>query len=713
MPESTCSHRLHVHLFATVLALLGGGARTLSAENIVFPAEARTVIDVTQAPYHCDNTGREDCTAALVRALNDILSPSLIGQRAIEAEIRDDPRQTFVHPSSVENRKIDGKWQAIFPAELNPARILYFPNGTYRVSDTIGHTLDNLRNTWGNELNRQIVIQGQSEKGTIIRLADESPGFEAGTGKPVLSFIRGDLSNVAMMNVLQNITINTGRGNPGAAALRFFSNNSGAVRHVTLTTDDPQRRGVAGLLLDRFNLSASYIRHLTVEGFDYGIQAVPSRIYAVLEHITLRHQRRAGILVNELILPIRGLDSLNHVPALTLHGRAAHVVLLDSTLRHDDTVTGPTAAYPAIEHHNGVLFARAVETPGYPAAVGRFGQTVLADSRIEEYSSHGVLTLSGQTDARSLNLPVRNTPDMPWVEDLDQWISVNATGAAGDGVTDDTAAIQRALDAGEPVVWFQPGRYRIDGQLTIPAGVLRLNFMYADLVAGPALRAMSDQGAFVVAENDFTPLVIENLFAFEGFRGEHYLIDHATTRTLILRDLHTQTGALYTNSASGGEVFIENVASTDQFAPHPNPISFHGQTVWARQLNPERGFPQVLNDGGSLWVLGFKTEGHGAGFHTRRGGATEILGGASNMGGSGFLLTENAAISASFATTGWKIGDTAPAMAVEHRGDLVLRLHVDELPQRIGFYHDDPSGFTRQFHVPLYVGRPLETQAEP
>ena len=243
----------------------------------------------------------------------------------------------------------------------------------------------------------------------------------------------------------------------------------------------------------------------------------------------------------------------------------------------------------------------------------------------------------------------------------------------------------------------------------MPASVQRLNFMYADLAAGPHLRSLADQGTFVIAEDAPTPLVLENLFAFEAYRGEQYLVDHASTRPLILRDLHVQTGALYTNSVSGGEVFIENVASTDQFAPHPNPITFTGQKVWARQLNPERGFPQVLNDGGQLWVMGFKTEGHGAGFHTRHGGFTEIMGGASNMGGHGFLRTDDSSISATLATTGWKIGDTKPALAIEHQGDLELKLTVDRLPQRISFFHDDPSGYTRQFHVPLYIGRPIDT----
>ncbi len=47
-------------------------------------------------------------------------------------------------------------------------------------------------------------------------------------------------------------------------------------------------------------------------------------------------------------------------------------------------------------------------------------------------------------------------------------------GAVGDGVTDDTAAIQAALDAAEtagPVCRLPAGRYRLNGALTVPPGV--------------------------------------------------------------------------------------------------------------------------------------------------------------------------------------------------------------------------------------------------
>lgn len=53
--------------------------------------------------------------------------------------------------------------------------------------------------------------------------------------------------------------------------------------------------------------------------------------------------------------------------------------------------------------------------------------------------------------------------------------NVRSFGAAGDGVTDDTAAFQRALDgvshAGGGTVYAPPGKYLFKGTLNIPEGV--------------------------------------------------------------------------------------------------------------------------------------------------------------------------------------------------------------------------------------------------
>ncbi|PSO81569.1 MAG: hypothetical protein BRC44_04485 [Cyanobacteria bacterium QS_4_48_99] len=82
----------------------------------------------------------------------------------------------------------------------------------------------------------------------------------------------------------------------------------------------------------------------------------------------------------------------------------------------------------------------------------------------------------------------------------------------------------------------------------------------------------------------------------------------------------------YANTSTGtGDLFIDDVV----FA---NPVVFRNQNVWARQLNQETNTQQtsddakIINDGGSLWVLGLKTERPGTIVKTINGGRTEVLG---------------------------------------------------------------------------------------
>lgn len=97
-------------------------------------------------------------------------------------------------------------------------------------------------------------------------------------------------------------------------------------------------------------------------------------------------------------------------------------------------------------------------------------------------------------------------------------------------------------------------------------------------------------------------------------------IEIATRRPVVLRSLetHTLSGA---PAAAGGEVFLEDVVGGN--------FRFRKQHVWARQLNIENEGTHLTNDGGDVWILGYKTERGGTLAHTLGGGRTEILGGFS------------------------------------------------------------------------------------
>lgn len=671
--------------------------------QIVFPPESESVIDVTRAPYSLDNTGQRDCTESLVHLLEEMAHISIDGMARVMERLRRiaETESNRVLPDSFENAVRNGVLFGIFPDPLPPSRILYFPKGIYRVSDTICYRTHLLKNGMGAELFWRIRFVGESRTETVIRLEDHCRGFEYGSAKPVISFMRGNGSNVAMSNYVRNLTVDVGKGNPGAVGIDFFGNNTAAVRDVTLRSGDPEGLGRAGLTISRPRASGCVFKRMSIEGFDIGILLQQEGTDLVFEEIDLKGQRVTPIVVEGPVVCMRRIRSRNPMPALKLGNHNTHLVLLDSEF------TGGDADAPAIEMTQGQAFMRNIRTRGYGLALGghysRGWPTapIVEGSEIDEYSSAPPVTLTEGADPRSLSLDLPDEPDIPWESDFSLWVHPGEYGAAGDGEADDTEAVQRAMNSGKPVVYFQPGRYRIDSPVRIPDSVRRVNFMFCDLVAGPSLREMKNRGMFKVEGMSDQPLLMEDLFGFERNYGHHFLVDHASTRTLLLRDLHSQACSIYRNSVPGGTVFIENVCCTSGiFNPgYDRPcFEFIGQTVWCRQLDPEYSSQKVVNDGGQLFILGYKTEGHGVAFTTRNGGRSEILGGILMFGkndGRPVALNDNSDVCLVGSTGGREVHHIFDVPAREIRGETVLEARPEQFPVRFG----------SQYAIPLYVGR--------
>jgi hypothetical protein len=669
-------------------------------KHVIYPSDAGTIIDITKAPYFADNTGKNDCTGILVGILDELAGHSIAGMNKLVEIIKADPSPDVKLPNSFENKKVNGVTWGIFPYAQPPSRIIYFPKGTYLISDTICYSMDNLKNSCGNELNWCIRFQGESREESVIRLKDHCRGFEYGMARPAISFMRGERSNVAMSNYFRNLTIDVGQGNPGAIGLDFFGSNCAAVRDVTIRSSDPQGRGMAGLTISRDGFSGCMLNNVAIHGFDVGLK-LNTEGYLVGEHIELDGQRSRGLIINGPIVSIRGLRSHNKNPAILVKGHFSHVVLLDSEF------SGGPADAPAIEHHSGQLFLRNIRSQDYLCVLGTKyapggeGDSLGLGTFVDEYISHPVVVMAAGQSRKSLGFTVAETPDVPWDLNFEHWIHPGMVGAVGDGVTDDTAAIQRAMDSGKSVIYFQPGRYVINVPVRIPETVRHINFMFVDLVAGKDLQAMKDCGMFTVAGESPEPLLMEDLFSFEMNYGHHYLVDHATTRTLIMRDIHSQSCASYRNSVAGGTVFTDNITTTTGICndtyQHPCFV-FTGQKAWCRQLNPEYTPDKVINDGGQLFVFGFKTEGEGIAFTTKNGGASEILGGVLHYGANNDIpAVLNDASDVSF------IASTSGSFS--HH---LFKIAVKEIKQGHAMeagWERFPVRFGSQYAIPLYVGR--------
>lgn len=667
-------------------------------DNVVFPKHSRAVIDVTKAPYFVDSTGQEDCTEKLRSILNDLMSDIIKDMKEVYDTLQHVPNGTYL---SVENRKLNDRIFAIMPCTLNQVPMIYFPNGTYLVSDTISYTTPELHNmmyhytSGGFELNRCIRMIGQSREGTVIKLQDNCKGFEYGQERPVVNFMLGERSNVSMSNYFENITIDVGEGNPGAVGLVFFANNSGAVRNVTIRSSDKEHAGAIGFLIKGELHSACNVYSLTVEGFRYGILVSTHRTCSHFENITLINQIKYGFKVENNAVQIIGLEGRGKAPMLYVAGPMAHVVLTDAQLTSEGT------EYAAIKYEMGCLYLRNIRTSGFIAAFERnWFESTIPDGYIEEYSSHGGHTLFDE-EPKTIGLPVPPLPDVSLEQDMEKWVCVNDFGAVGDGEHDDTEAIATAFASGKPVIWFQPGHYLITRPIEIPETVKHIHFMYCDICTGMELREVDGEAVFHILGDGQEVLLIEKLFAWNESIGRIRMFRHDGKRTVYMRDMHTQACGFYFNTVPSAEIFFENCACTvgkkTVYGDVPC-FEFYEQTVWCHSINPERSMIQTINRGGKLWWSGFKTEQEGSINITTDGGVSEILGGIA-VAGAGtenpLIWNKDSYVSAIFSTTGYHDYSTYPIAVKEERGEIVRVIRDYELPSR----------YKPWYFMPLYSGR--------
>jgi len=627
--------------------------------NQVYPPEAfyhngkgGRILDVTKPPFNAKGDGVTDDTKALCAAMRFV---------------RDHYEQ------------VHGKDYAYCDYKQHHNFVVYLPDGEYLVSDTVSQGWPalamNIIKGWSHvepvqvnspdhetgldaertkpgqqpmvyaEVNWGVRVIGQSRDKTVIRLKNGASGFGKGAEKAVMTFFllrRG--SNVNVGNFFENITIDTGKDNPGAIGLSWNASNHGSLRNVTIRSGDGAGR--AGLMMDRRN-ALGYFRDLAVDGFDVGIELTAmSETDIVLEYATLSRQRVSAIRVGGgtlhphggACLSVRKIATSGEGPALSV-GLGGQAVVLDSRL------TAVSDGEPAfVVESGGHLLARDIQLSGYRTAVVNAGKAVPAVSFIDEYVSAEAVRLHGEAE-KPLRLPIKDSPLVLPERDLTQWADVDAFGAAGDGVTDDTAAIQRAMNSGKPVICFPKGAYLINGTVDIPATVREVTWMFGSVYRS----ASNPRGLFRLAEASRQPLYLHRAVTAGGV-----FLDHEADRPVILEDVleyfhHVRSSArgpdmlfpsaadqnadlweVYRNTRPKGaakEVFVNNClffGGTDR----EGTCTVENVRAWARMIDnehlPKAQFGFRRSD---VWIFGFKAENGNTLFDVSEGSRLDVLGG--------------------------------------------------------------------------------------
>src|SRR5262249_55028531 len=118
----------------------------------------------------------------------------------------------------------------------------------------------------------------------------------------------------------------------------------------------------------------------------------------------------------------------------------------------------------------GSCIARRLETEVYRNSLKHDGELV-AEPSLDEYLPKASTLFP--TPKTSLDLPLEKAPAFE-SRNPDDWISAKKCGAVGDGVADDAAAIQRAIDSGKPIVYLPRGTYRISKTIELRGALRRL-----------------------------------------------------------------------------------------------------------------------------------------------------------------------------------------------------------------------------------------------
>ena len=550
--------------------------RARGSEGIRYPDNVG-VIDITHPPYNARGDGKTDVTAIINRALKE------------------------------HNAATSG---GIFMAPT-----IYFPAGTYLVSDTL--VPRDPRTPEENYCSVRILGQGRDQ--TVIKLRDNAPGFQH-KGRPryvLRTGNRGRGPNAGFGNYIQHLTIDVGRDNPGAIGIRYDVANCGAMEYVDIRSSDPQKDGRYGLAFHSV-CGAGYVNHVTIDGFDEGIHFPNAPVNnIVFEYITLQNQRRCGILNAGKNIQIRALRSLNDVPALKTRNQWAATVLVNADLRS----RSPNQTAAIVVEDGGFLFARAITTDGYRLAIDVDAAARKADvkgGRVAEWLSHDPLSTQRPGPTQSLNLPVKNAPRYHHNK-FELWADVRDYGATpDDNRNDDAPGIQAAIDSGKEIVCLPRGTYMLRTPVVLRGSVRKLDGLFSRL-----MRPKGNEKAALIARDIEAPaVVIENLVV------QLVPIVHDSANVTVIRH-RAGSGLITCGQGASGDLFVEDAG------PHVRIEVKNGIQAWFRQINREQA--GMENDGSTVWFLGDNIERMYSKpgrrlvmnpIRTINGGITELLGGA-------------------------------------------------------------------------------------
>ena len=351
--------------------------------------------------------------------------------------------------------------------------IVLLPSGRYRLTRTIS--------VWSG-----VRVIGYGATRPVLTLPDNTPGYQTGLGLMVL-FSSGrpggggrggggrgqapflpagtvppnasvpDANQNTFYSGMSNVDVEIGAGNPAAVAIRFHVAQHGILSHMDFHVGS----GLAAL-----NEVGNVAHDLRFHGGRFGILATNTSPYwpFTLIDSVFDGQRDAAIREHMAGLTLVR-DTFRNVPIAVEINRdysdqlwikdsrfenVSQAAILISNERNPMTQVGVENAICS----NVPVFARLRDSGGTFTATGTI-------YKVSHYSHGLVAAAEGaprNVSVRVLSMPEPLPPAIRPLPSSDAWVSVRTLGVKGDGQTDDTEAIRKAV-ASHRVLYFPSGTY--------------------------------------------------------------------------------------------------------------------------------------------------------------------------------------------------------------------------------------------------------------
>lgn len=385
----------------------------------------------------------------------------------------DDPEAMYFTPDNF-GFKADGKSDVseALQAAINKVKternfgILFVPEGKYRISRTI-------------YVPGSVRIIGYGKNRPEFILSKNSPGFDKeypadkGKSKYMFWFTGGivedesripDANAGTFYSAMSNVNITLEDGNPSAVALRTHYAQHCFVSHIAINIG----KAKAGL----FEVG-NEMEDLAFYGGEYGImttKASPGWQVMMVDAL-FEGQRKAAVKSQESGLAIVNMQVRNVPMVFDIDENFYEKLYIENS--RFENVSGPAFNIAVENNSNTSITLRDIWCSNVPvlAAYKRTGEQTKVPHKIYHLKSfdHGLQmeSLVDTPEYKTLlsaepasKMPAALQSALPALPEMSMWKNLRELGAKGDGVTDDTDAIQKAIDTYD-VIYVPSGWYKI------------------------------------------------------------------------------------------------------------------------------------------------------------------------------------------------------------------------------------------------------------